>query len=353
MSLWRALGPAMPRARLGDALRGAVGAGLGLALTGAGLTFLAGAGGEALAHPLLIAPFGASALLIFVVPNSPLAQPWSVIVGNGLAAAVALLVLHLGLPPLATDALAVALAILAMALARALHPPSGAVALFTALAAPAAPLDYLCSPVLLGSLGLVVTGMLWNRAVGRAYPFRQPAPSSHGTADPAPDRRHLPPPGALAELLSRLRLEANIGVEDLTRLITAAEAEAATRPLAGLTARHLMSRDLVTVAPETLLPDLAATFRRHRFKTVPMVQDGRYRGLVAEEALVGTSDPALTAADLAHPVDPGTPDTPAADLVQRLADGREQAVPITEAGQLVGLVTRSDLIALLARPLPS
>ncbi|MFZ9200711.1 MAG: HPP family protein [Paracoccaceae bacterium] len=354
MSLWRALGPAMPRAQLGDALRSAVGAGLGLALTGAGLTVLAGAGGEALAHPLLIAPFGASALLIFVVPNSPLAQPWSVIVGNGLAAAVALLVLQLGLPPLATDGLAVLLAILAMALARALHPPSGAVALFTALVAPEASLAYLWSPVILGSLGLVLAGMVWNRAVGRVYPFRQPAPSPHGTTDPAPERRHLPPPGALTELLSRLRLEANIGVEDLTRLITAAEAEAATRPLAGLTAQHLMSHDLVTALPSTSLDVLAQQFHAHSFKTLPMVDTaGQYLGLVTQQALVGLANPLLTAADLAHPTPYATYETPAADLVQRLADGREQAVPIVEAGRLVGLVTRSDLIALLARALPS
>jgi len=349
VSLWRALGPAMPWAGLGDALSGAVGAGLGLVVTGAGLLVLAGPTSTGLDHPFLIAPFGASALLIFVVPNSPLAQPWSVVVGNGLAAGVALLVLQLGLPPLATDGLAVLLAIIAMALARAMHPPGGAVALFTALAAPEAPLAYLLSPVLLGSLVLVLTGLVWNRATGSANPFHQPAPSAHGTADPTPDRRHPPPPGALANLLARLRLDANIGVEDLTRLITAAEA--ATRPLAGLTARNLMSRDLVTVAPDTPLPALAATFRRHRFKTLPMVQDGHYLGLIAEEALVGVSDPALTAADLSHPAAPTSPDTSAAGLVQRLADGREQALPITEAGQLVGLVTRSDRIALLARSL--
>lgn len=351
MSLWRALGPAIPRPKLAEALRAGLGAGLGLALADLFLWVLSPKHPDLLSHPLLIAPLGASALLIFAVPNSPLAQPWAVAVGNTLSALAALLILQLGLPPLAAAPLAVALAILAMAAARAIHPPGGAVALLTALAGPEN-LGFAMSPVLLGSVALVLAGVIWNRATGRVYPFRLPAPSFHGTADAAPERRHLPPPGALADLLSRLRLDANIGVEDLTRLITAAEAEAATRPLAGLTARHLMSRDLVTVEPGTPLPDLAAAFHRHRFKTLPMVQDGIYRGLVSEEALVGISDPGLTAADLSHPATPAPPDTPAAELVQRLADGGEQALPIVDAGQLVGLVTRSDLIALLARSQP-
>ena len=32
-----------------------------------------------------IAPMGASSVLLFAVPNSPLAQPWNVVVGNTLA----------------------------------------------------------------------------------------------------------------------------------------------------------------------------------------------------------------------------------------------------------------------------
>lgn len=350
MSLWRGLGPAVPRPKGHEALRAGFGAGFGLAMAALALFALTPGAGDLLAQPLLIAPFGASAFLIFAVPNSPLAQPWAVVVGNGLSALAALLVLRAGLPALIAAPLAVTLAVLAMAAARAMHPPGGAVALFVALAAPS-DWSFAASPVLAGSVALVASGMVWNRLTGRAYPFRQPAPSPHGTADQMPERRHLPPPGALAELLSRLKLDANIGVEDLTRLITAAEAEAATRPLAGLTARHLMSRDLVTVSPDTPLPDLAARFHHHRFKTLPMVDAERYVGLVSEEALVGLADATLTAADLAHPAPDAAPDTPAADLVQRLADGREQAVPIVEAGALVGLVTRSDLIALLARSL--
>ena len=165
--------------------------------------------------------------------------------------------------------------------------------------------------------------------------------------------QRLDPANPIFNTAHYLDIRGDLDVEAFRAAVdrTAAEAEAATRPLAGLTARHLMSRDLVTVAPSDSLPTLAAAFHRHRFKTLPMVREGRYLGLVAEEALVGVSDPILTAGALAHPAAPASPDTPAAELVQRLADGREQALPIVENGHLVGLVTRSDLIALLARPL--
>jgi CBS domain-containing membrane protein len=352
MSLWRALGPAVPYPKLADILRASLGAGIGLALTALILWELTPGGAGLLDHPLLIAPFGASAFLIFAVPNSPLAQPWSVAIGNLVSALAGLFCLHLGLPTLLAAPLAVSLAVLAMAATRALHPPGGAVALFVALAAPQ-DWGFALSPVFLGSSLLVLSGVLWGRVTGRTYPFRQTPPSVHATADATPDRRHLPPPGALAELLSRLRLDANIGVEDLTRLITAAEAEAATRPLAGLTARHLMSRDVITVAPETPLAELANLFHHHRFKTLPVVRGADYAGLVAQEALVGPTDPNLTAADLAHATQVANPETPAAELVRRLADGQEQSVVIVDNGKLVGLVSRSDLIALLARSLPA
>lgn len=348
MSLGRAYGPSMPRSSKAEVLRAGIGAGLGLTVAAAILWALSNSTQPVLAQPLLIAPFGASAFLIFAVPNSPLAQPWSVLVGNSLSALAALGVLHFGLPALVTAPLAVTLAIFAMAVGRAMHPPGGAVALYVALAAPDS-WGFVLSPVLVGSAALVITGVAWNRVTGRSYPFRQPAPSAHGTTDLAPERRHLPLPGALAELLSRLRLETNIGVEDLTRLITAAEAEAATRPLAGLTAAHLMSKDLISVSPDASATEIAAVFRARGFKSLPVVQQGQYLGMINEAALIGLGEPRRTAADLMTVAD-AVPQTEAAGLlVQRLADGRAQAIPVIDGPKLVGLVTRSDLIALLAR----
>ena len=352
------LGPSMPAPKPSEAFRASLGAALGLALTAA-MLWLLNPSADLMAHPALIAPFGASTFLIFAVPNSPMAQPWAVVLGNAASALAAILILHAGLPVLPTAALAVMLAVLAMASLRAMHPPGGAVALATVLSAnpdTLPGLHYLLLPVASGSLALVALGIAWNHATGRRYPFRIAAePPQHGTKDPAPDRRFIPSPDVLAATLTRLRLGSNLGVEDLARLIEAAETEANARNLGPTTAAQMMSRDLIQVAPDAKLPDLAESFRSHRFKTLPIRnRDGSFGGLVSQAALVGRADPHLTATMLADSeIRHATPQTPLASLIALLADGVQQAVPVLEDTQLVGLITRSDLIALLSGHMPT
>ena len=347
------LGPSMPAPKPTDALRASLGAALGLALTAA-LLWLINPSTNLMQHPALIAPFGASTFLIFAVPNSPMAQPWAVVLGNAASALAAILILRAGLPVLPTAALAVMVAVLAMAALRAMHPPGGAVALATVLSAHPESLPglhYLWLPIASGSLALVLIGIAWNHATGRRYPFRiTSAPTPHDTKDPAPDRRFIPSPQILAASLTRLRLGSNLGVEDLARLIETAETEANARNLGPATAAQMMSRDLIQVAPDTPLPDLAESFRIHRFKTLPIRNpDGSFGGLVSQSALVGRADPGLTAQMLIDTAKrTATPDTPLSELITLLADGGQQAVAVLEGARLVGLITRSDMIALLS-----
>src|SRR3546814_15548608 len=113
--------------------RGAAGAGMGIALAGAVTMMLVGARAGVL--PFLVAPLGASAVLVFCVPASPLAQPWPVVGGNLLSAMTGLTAGHvLGDPWLAASA-GVGAAIAVMSLTRCLHPPGGACALLCALGA--------------------------------------------------------------------------------------------------------------------------------------------------------------------------------------------------------------------------
>ena len=76
--------------------------------------------------------------------------------------------------------------------------------------------------------------------------------------------------------------------------------------------------------------------------------EGGYAGLLDQQALLGLTDPDLRAGDLAADVQTAHPQTGIAQLMALLQDGSQQAVPVLQDGRLSGLVTRSDLIALLA-----
>lgn len=119
--------------------------------------------------PLLMAPFGATSVLIFGVPDSPLAQPRNVIGGNLIAASISLIILHLfGSDPWAM-AMAVATAIGIMQLTGTVHPPSGAVALVVMMSK--ASWQFLLTPALEGSIILVLCAVVFNNlAEERSYP---------------------------------------------------------------------------------------------------------------------------------------------------------------------------------------
>lgn len=154
-------------------LPGTLGAGLGVALAGlAGLAVLGSGPGQI----WLVASMGASAVLVFVLPASPLAQPRAVLGGN-LLATLAGLAAHVlaGSVPLLAATLAVTLAIALMNLTRTLHPPAGGTALVAALAAPTVAqhaLPMLIAPLVLNLLVLLGCGLVWHRLTGHSYPHR-------------------------------------------------------------------------------------------------------------------------------------------------------------------------------------
>lgn len=78
---------------------------------------------------LVIGAFGATAVLVFGAPGSPLAQPWNVLVGHIISAVIGVAAVQLFGPGWLAAALAVSLSIFAMQMSRSLHPPGGASAL--------------------------------------------------------------------------------------------------------------------------------------------------------------------------------------------------------------------------------
>ena len=122
-------------------------------------------------YSLLIAPFGASTVLLFGAPDSPLAQPRNLVFGNLIGAISAILcVFFLGTSHLASG-IAVGLAIALGQAFRCLHPPAGAIALLGVLLN-ASPI-FILIPVLSGSLILLSIAFVFHRFQKReqSYPL--------------------------------------------------------------------------------------------------------------------------------------------------------------------------------------
>src|SRR5690606_20237739 len=113
-----------------ERLRAVVGALLGILFAAGVSQWLAG---TPVVGAWLLAPLGASAVLVFAAPASPLAQPWSVVGGNTVSALVGVLCASWLPEVVPAAALAVALAIAVMFALRCLHPPGGAMALSAVL----------------------------------------------------------------------------------------------------------------------------------------------------------------------------------------------------------------------------
>jgi len=119
--------------------------------------------------PWLMAPFGASCVLAFGMPDSPLAQPRNIIGGHVISTLVGLLALHILGDSWWSAALAVGLALAAMQQTRTLHAPAGANPLV--VIASHAPLSFVVTPVLAGSLVIVAVAWCLNNARQRqSYP---------------------------------------------------------------------------------------------------------------------------------------------------------------------------------------
>lgn len=318
--------------------------------------------------PWFIAPMGASAVLLFAVPSSPLAQPWSIVGGNLVAALIGVSCAKLVGHPGIAGALAVALTIAAMFPLRCLHPPGGAVALTCVLGGPAVTelgYGFALWPVGIDSLCLLLIAMVFNAAVGRRYPHRHvDASRPHGTADPVPSARV----GVTADDLNAV-LEArgewvDISSDDLEEIIVAAEARAYRRRLGTIRCGDIMATDVVTVAPDAPLAEAWRLLARHRVKALPVVAaDRRLAGIVTlhDFFVQGDGMPRPLANDgagrrssvrdvMAARVVTARPEQSIDEMVGLFSDAGLHHLPVVSvAGTVIGMVTQSDLVAALAR----
>jgi len=344
--------PILAGATLRERLIACLGALAGIALTALACRLALG-GSDRL--PFIVAPLGASAVLLFTVPASPLAQPWPIVGGNTISALVGVLVSHAIPDPALAMGVAVALAILAMSFARCLHPPGGAAAMTAVIGGPAvsaAGFLFPFVPVALNSILLVLLGVTFHRLTRRAYPHRPvaPAANTHGTKDlPAQTRvgvRRQDVDAALAAMHETFDIDRG----DLDTLLGEVERQALLRQHGALSCADIMSRDVVSIAPEAATDDARALLLEHNIRTLPVTAgDGTLMGTVGLREL---TVPAAHVADVLSPAVTTAPDQPAFSLLPLLTNGRNHAVVVTDADRKVlGMITQTDLLAAAARAL--
>lgn len=151
-----------------EEIRVGFGAIAGLLITGVVCRMAFGSVGDL---PALVAPLGASTVLLFAAPHSPLARPWCCIGGNTISAVIGVTIAGLIGDPIVAAAVACGVAIGVMMLLGCLHPPGGAVALTAVLGGPsihAAGYGFAIWPIAISSILLLATAIVFNRMLSRA-----------------------------------------------------------------------------------------------------------------------------------------------------------------------------------------
>lgn len=218
--------PILAGATLRDRVRACAGGIIGIALTSLLAWLLLKDWANV---PLIVAPMGASAVLVFAIPASPLAQPWPVIGGNTLSALVGVFFAHtIGSSHLAAG-LAVGFAILLMSFARCLHPPGGAAALTAVIggtAVASAGYSFAFLPIAINAICLVLIGIVYHFVSGHSYPHKPQAVIGQQISE-----RDLAPPHPedISAALADLGETFDIGSDDLELIVRRVDFHASQR----------------------------------------------------------------------------------------------------------------------------
>ncbi|MDD1627575.1 MAG: HPP family protein, partial [Methylococcaceae bacterium] len=127
------------------------------------------------AYPIIVASMGASAVILFIIPNSPLAQPWSLVGGQLVSAVIGVACAQVFTHTAFASACAVGGSVLVMLLFRCLHPPGAATALTPIMAGD--PITALGYGFVLMPVGLNVAIMLFMAIVINRWVLRYEYPT--------------------------------------------------------------------------------------------------------------------------------------------------------------------------------
>ena len=146
----------------------------------------------------------------------------------------------------------------------------------------------------------------------------------------------------------------------------------------------IMTRDVIVVAPQTPVTEIGRVMWDHRISGVPVLDGGRLVGIITEldllarnanlhvpnylrvlDVMIPLGNPFKWDDDMRRALGTTAADIMTADVVtvesatdlaaaaSTMLDRRVNPVPVVDDGQLVGIISRSDFVRLLALDVPT
>lgn len=317
--------------------------------------------------PWIVASMGASACLLFVLPSSPMAQPWAVIGGSCISALVGIICTHFVHELILLIPLSVGVAILSMFALRCLHAPAAALALLIPLNG-LVEFSFVLFPVLGNAVLLVLCAVIYNSLTGKPYPHRSKA--SVGSSLIKKRDRQIEDE-EISAVLERYNQVIDISKDDLANLISQVEHGAYQKKLQSILCRNIMTRDVMYVNMDSPLDQAWNLLRMRHVKALPVI-DGARRvlGIITLEdflksaavdfhqtfgqrirGFMRTTVPGLGSLPnavgqvMSKPVRVISEDRNMLDLAEIFCgDGHHHIPVINDDRQLVGMITQSDFV---------
>ena len=323
----------------------------------------------------LLASMGASAVILFAMPHSPVAKPWALVGGHLISASVGILCAR-WIPHLwVAAALAVGLSIFAMHLARCLHPPGGASALIPVLggeSVKALGFQFLLMPLSLNLAVMLAMSLAYQRLL---LPKPDLAPQT-GLSGGRPTERLGIQTDDLRAALAEMDEFIDVGEREFNEIYKLATARAFRRNFGETTAAELMTPNPLAVEFGTELEEAWSLMQKHRIKALPVIDRGRHvigivtqsdffrhasakqfnslgrklKELIKASPTVTSQKPEVAGQIMTSPAVTAAVTEHLPELARLLTERGIHQVPIVDArGKLAGMITQTDLIAALYR----
>ena len=354
--------PTSVRIGYAEAFRMSAGIALGVLITGVLSRWWAGSTG----NMWMVSALGASAVLLFGMPASPMAQPWPVLVGTVVSALVGAAVQALVPDTALACAVAVGLSVMLMVPLRCMHPPGAGFAAYVVLERING-MTLVLFPILVNVGVLLLCAVIFNALTGKRYPHPQHSLRRGFSAD----SNGVFASEDLDAALKHYNQVLDISRADLEGLLYVAGRSAFNRNFGNLRCVDIMSQPVFAVEPGVPQKEAWALMRQEQVKALPVIdQDGVVLGMVSIADFVrqATLDaPEGVMQRIRHVVTGRNghkarvdalmetetqvvqADCLLVDLVPLFSAGRCHHLPVVDAQKkLVGIVTQTDLIRALA-----